>query len=211
MRFNVFLSILFLLLLPVTAHSAARKISANCVKPKTLLVLGDSLSAGYGIDARLGWVAIMEKAIAAQCWRVVNASVTGETSAGGAARLALLLKLHAPKLLLAELGANDGLRGLDPAQLRSNLDRIVQGAQASGAKVLLIGIKIPPNFGAAYLSQFEASFKSVADARKATFLPFLLAPIATDPTAFQDDRLHPNARAQSKIWAHVEAALRPML
>jgi acyl-CoA thioesterase I len=211
MRLHVLLGVLFLSLFPTFAHSAPQSTAASCVRPKTLLVLGDSLSAGYGIDAQRGWVAIMEKAIAAQCWRVVNASVSGETSAGGAARLAGLLKRHAPKLLIAQLGGNDGLRGLDPSQLRGNLDRIVQSAQASGAQVLLIGIKIPPNFGAAYLTQFEASFKGVADARKATFLPFLLASIAADPAAFQADQLHPTAHAQPKIWAHVESTLRPML
>lgn len=173
----------------------------------TVLVLGDSLSAGYGINPAQSWPALAKRDLAGRKVCVVNASVSGETSAGGLARLPALVQLHKPSLLVLALGANDGLRGLDPAQLAKNLSAMAKLARVNGAKVLIVGIRLPPNYGPDYNLAFERSFKDVAHAEKAGLLEFLLAPIALDDKAFQADRLHPTAAAQPLIWKHVKPAL----
>jgi acyl-CoA thioesterase-1 len=187
--------------------------AAAPVPQRTILVLGDSLSAGYGLANGEGWVALTAKQLPKSNpgWQLVNASISGETSAGGAARIAHELRLHHPDVVVVELGANDGLRGLDSKQLRANLARIVQLSQASGARVLVIGMRMPPNFGARYTREFEAVFADTAKAWHTAYLPFLLAPVANDRNAFQADDMHPVAAAQPKLRDYVWTQLRPLL
>ena len=180
---------------------------------KTMLVLGDSLSAAYGIPVQKGWVMRMATRLSAEKrpWRVQNISISGETSAGGRARLAKALALHKPALVLIALGANDGLRGLPTELMQANLLAMVKASKASGAQVLLIGNRIPPNYGLDYTRAFELAFRAVADAEKSALLPFLLEPIARDDAAFQADRLHPTAAAQIALEKHVFAAVLPLI
>lgn len=180
---------------------------------RTLLVMGDSLSAAYGLAAEQGWVALLEQRLAADKpgWRVVNASISGETTAGGASRIAAALKEHAPALVAIELGANDGLRGLPLEHTRANLEKMIVATKQSGAEVLLIGIRIPPNYGADYAQSFESIYTDLSKQQNTVLLPFLLAPLITDRTAFQSDNLHPTAASQPKLLDHVWSALAPML
>ncbi len=203
---------LVLLYLPVAlAEDAAAPPSS---KPgRTVLVMGDSLSAAYGLEAAQGWVALTAAGLAKSHprWRVVNASVSGETSAGGAARIDRELARSRPALVVIELGANDGLRGLPVAQTRANLERMITAAQRSGAKVLLLGMRLPPNYGREYTAAFADVFASLASQHRIALLPFLLEPIAFDRGAFLPDNLHPNAAAQRKLRDHVRPALLPLL
>jgi acyl-CoA thioesterase-1 len=179
----------------------------------TVLVMGDSLSAAYGLAASQGWVALTADRIAESKpgWRVVNASISGETTAGGASRIAAALERNKPSVVVIELGANDGLRGLPLAQTRANLDRMIRAARDSGAGVLLIGMRMPPNLGKAYTEGFAANFTGLAREYDIALLPFLLEPIARDRALFQADNLHPVAEAQPKLRDHVWTALEPML
>ena len=142
---------------------------------------------------------------------VVNASISGETTAGGAARIAAELKRHKPAVVVIELGANDGLRGLKPQLLADNLGAMIDAARDAGAKVLLVGMRMPPNYGREYTQGFERNFSELASTHKTALLPFLLEPIATDRTAFQADNLHPVASAQPKLRDHVWKSLSPLL
>jgi acyl-CoA thioesterase-1 len=178
-----------------------------------VLVLGDSLSAGYGLASGQGWVELTGRRLAASApgWRVVNASISGETSAGGASRIAGELARHRPAVVVVALGANDGLRGLPAAQMRANLERIVVASQKSGARVLLVGMRMPPNLGRRYTQGFEAVFADLSKRHRTAYLPFLLAPIAAERANFQADNLHPVAAAQPRLRDHVWTQLRPML
>lgn len=180
---------------------------------QTILVLGDSLSAGYGLNRGEGWVALLERRLKDQGYpqKVVNASVSGDTTAGGLSRLPAALAAHRPQWVLIELGANDGLRGQPLAQMRSNLDRLVALSRKSGARPMLFEMRIPNNYGAAYVSSFHRSFSEIARAQKLPLVPFFLAAIATDAEQFQDDGLHPNALAQPKLLEAVWATLKPQL
>jgi acyl-CoA thioesterase-1 len=193
---------LFLLSTPVMAAGT-----------RTLLVMGDSLAAGYHLPANQGWVELTARQMknSHPAWRVVNASISGETTAGGAARIAAILAREHPVVVVLELGANDGLRGLPLAQTREHLETMVNAAQSAGAKVLLIGMRLPPNYGRAYARDFEALFRDVADKHDTAYLPFLLAPIANERTAFQEDNLHPVAAVQPRLRDHVWPALKPLL
>lgn len=175
--------------------------------------MGDSLSAGYNLAADEGWVSLLGQRLAGRtpAWRVVNASISGETSAGGAARIAAELRRHKPAVVVIELGANDGLRGLPLAQTRANLEKMILAAKASKARVLLIGMRLPPNYGPDYTRGFERAFRELSQRHGTAFLPFLLEPIALDDRAFQADRLHPTAAAQPKLRDHVWPALSPLL
>lgn len=179
----------------------------------TVLVLGDSLSAGYGLAASEGWVALTAERIAKEApgWRVVNASISGETTAGGAARIAGELARNKPAVVVLALGANDGLRGLPLEQTRENLMRMVRAAKAAGARVLLVGMRMPPNLGRAFTEGFEQNFRTVAKQEGVPLLPFLLEPIAQDRSAFQADELHPTAAVQPRLRDHVWPALAPLL
>ena len=174
----------------------------------TILVLGDSLSAGYGLTRGRGWVALLEKKLAAEKIPalVINASISGDTTAGGRVRLAALLKQHQPKLVVLELGANDALRGLPLAMTQDNLVAMTQAAQQSGAKVLLLGMQVPPNYGRDYSQRFADLFADVARAHKAALVPFFLKGIADVPDSlklFQTDRIHPSEEAQALMLANV--------
>ena len=195
-------TVLFAFLLPGAASAAP-----------TVLIFGDSLSAGFGIAADQSWPALLAKQLAARhpAYGVANASISGETSAGGASRLPAALERFRPTVVVIALGANDGLRGLPLPQLRANLAAMVRAARGHQARVLLVGMKLPPNYGADYSTGFEQTFVSVAQQEKAALLPFLLEPIALDTAAYQPDGLHPVAAAQPKILAHVWTALKPLL
>jgi len=194
-----------------TAHVATR--SADTATSHTVLVMCDSLSAAHGLAESQGWVALIGATIASSKpgWHVVNASISGETTAGGAARVARELSLHHPEVLVIELGANDGLRGLPLQQMRTNLASMMTAAQGIHARILLIGMRIPPNYGAAYTHGFEQNYRDLAQQFGATLLPFLLEPIALDRNAFQSDNLHPVASAEPKLRDHVWTALAPLL
>lgn len=184
----------------------------------TVLVFGDSLSAGYGLAREQSWPALLAQRLsepaqstATRRYTVVNASISGETTAGGRARLAQALQQHEPRVVIIELGANDGLRGLPIAAMRDNLAAMIGAARRAGAKVLLVGMRLPPNYGPDYTRDFEATFTTLAKQEKVALLPFLLEPIAREPGAFQSDGLHPIAAAQPRILDHVWTALAPLL
>jgi acyl-CoA thioesterase I len=180
---------------------------------KSILVLGDSLSAAYGIAQARGWVALLEERLKRERldYSVVNASISGETTAGGLARMDFTLQKHKPRIVVLELGANDGLRGLPVAQMKKNLAAMIERAHQSGARVLLVGMKMPPNYGPQYTDAFEATFADLAKQHKAALLPFLLEGFADNPEMFQGDRIHPTAEAQPLILERVWQALRPLL
>lgn len=171
----------------------------------SILVLGDSLSAGYGLPDGAAWPALLAAALREQKlpWILVNAAISGDTSAGGLARLPALLDRERPVLVLIELGANDALRGQPLHATAANLRAMIEAAQAAGARVGLIGMQIPPNFGPVYTRQFRDLFTKVAQDTGTPLLPFLLEPVAADPAAFQDDGIHPTAAAQGPIADHV--------
>jgi acyl-CoA thioesterase I len=181
--------------------------------PPTVMVFGDSLSAAYGLDAAQGWVSLIEQRIAKEKpgWRVVNASISGETSAGGAARVVREVARVRPSVVVIALGANDGLRGLPVKETRRNLARMIGASQGVGAKVLLVGMRMPPNYGAEYTRAFEQTYGDLAKLFDVALLPFLLEPIARDRAAFQADNLHPVASAQPLLRDHVWTALEPLL
>ena len=180
---------------------------------RTVLVVGDSLSAAYGIASHEGWVALTGQRLAARTppWKIVNASVSGDTSAGGAGRIVAEVVRVKPAVVVIELGANDGLRGLPLRDLRRNLARMIGASQSVGAKVLVIGMRMPPNYGKAYTDEFERGFCGIATLLDAKCLPFFLAPIANDRTAFQDDNMHPTAAVQPALRDHVWPALEQLL
>jgi len=179
---------------------------------KTILVFGDSLSAGYGIRPEQAWPALLDKRLAEKRldYSVANLSISGETTAGGRSRLGEALRRHRPATVIIALGANDGLRGLPLAQMRDNLGAMIDQSRAAGARVLLAGMRLPPNYGP-YATQFERSFAELATQKKTALLPFLLEPLASRPTLFQADNLHPLAEAQPLILDHVWASLAPLL
>jgi len=182
----------------------------------TVLVVGDSLSAEYGLARGSGWVALLEQRLAREriAARVVNASISGETTAGGRTRLPALLARERPTLVVIQLGANDALRGLPLAATRDNLVAMLRAARAAGARALLVGMKMPPNYGRRHAEQFHALYGEVARAEGVPLVPFLLAGVAdaADPLAlFQADRIHPNAQAQPTLLDNVWPALRPLL
>jgi acyl-CoA thioesterase-1 len=191
---------------------------AACVPAKAetpvILVFGDSISAGYGL-ARVeqGWVALLQTRLKDEDYgyQVVNASVSGETTAGGLARLPRALMLHRPKIVILELGGNDGLRALPVAQMRANLVRMVDLASAAGAEALLLGIRMPPNYGPEYTEQFRECYADVAHDKKVPLLPFLLDDVAQFPNLMQADGIHPNEAGQPKLLANVWPSLKPLL
>jgi acyl-CoA thioesterase I len=184
--------------------------------PKAVLVLGDSLSAEYGLRRGSGWVALLENRVQEQKlpWRIVNASISGDTTSGGRSRLPALLTQHRPAVVVIELGGNDALRGLPLEMTESNLRAMAQAARAAGARVVVVGMQVPPNYGAAYTQRFADTFAQVAKAEQAALVPFLLKGVADakDPLAlFQPDRIHPNEAAQPTLLANVWPTLQPLL
>lgn len=188
---------------------------AQAAASRTILVLGDSLSAEYGLKRGTGWVALLEQRLAAEKipMRVVNASVSGETTSGGRSRLAALLARHKPDVVVIELGANDALRGLPLDMTQENLSQMTRSAQQAGAKVLLVGMQMPPNYGADYANRFAGIYPKVAQAHKAALVPFMLKGIAdsADPTRlFQADRIHPAEAAHPAILANIWPELKKL-
>jgi acyl-CoA thioesterase-1 len=180
---------------------------------KTVLVLGDSLSAEYGLARGTGWVTLMENRLKAEKIdaSIINASISGETTSGGRARLPALLEQHRPSVVIIELGGNDGLRGLPITSTEANLNAMINAAQKTNAKVLLVGMQIPPNYGRAYTEQFASMYSRVAKDKKTLLVPFLLEGVANQEQLFQADRIHPTAGAQSimlsNVWPHVKPLL----
>ena len=182
----------------------------------TILVVGDSLSAEYGIERGKGWVSLLEKQLAQDkhSATVVNASISGDTTSGGRSRLPALLKQHRPTLVVIELGANDALRGLPLKMTQDNLLAMTRAAKATGAKVLLVGMQVPPNYGRRYSEDFAALFGSVSKSEGTALVPFLLKGVADVPNAealFQADRIHPKAQAHPTMLANVWTGLKPLL
>lgn len=180
---------------------------------KTVLVMGDSLSAAYGMPASKGWVSLADARLRRvhPGWSMVNASVSGETTAGGVSRLPRQLDRVKPAVVVIQLGANDGLRGLPLERMRANLDRMIVLSKASGAKVLLVGMRMPPNLGRAYTDGFANTYTQLARRHDVALLPFLLEPVMLDRGAFQRDNLHPTEAVQPKLANHVWPALQPLL
>ncbi|WP_073523430.1 arylesterase [Pseudomonas fluorescens] len=179
----------------------------------TVLIVGDSISAGFGLDTRKGWVALLEQRLKQEGFddKVVNASISGDTSAGGLARLPAALAAHKPDVVVIELGGNDGLRGQPPAQLQQNLASMIQKSRDSGAKVLLLGMQIPPNYGKRYVEAFAKVFGDVAQKEKVPFVPFFLEGVGGHPELMQADGLHPAVAAQDKLLENVWPTLKPLL
>jgi acyl-CoA thioesterase I len=191
----------------IVASAAAR------AEAPVILVFGDSISAGYGLRLEQGWVELLKTRLKSQGYgdQVVNASVSGETTAGGLARLPRALEVHHPSIVILELGGNDGLRGLPIAQMRANLTQMAALSTAAGAKVLLLGMRMPPNYGPEYTKQFATVFSDLASEKKIPFVPFLLTDIALSPALLQDDDIHPNALGQPILLDNVWPTLKPLL
>jgi len=187
--------------------------AAADARVSTLLVVGDSISAAYGLPPGTGWVDLLAARLTAQKfpYRVVNASITGDTTAGGRARLPALLAAHRPAIVVVELGGNDGLRGGNLASARDNLSAMVTAIQGAGAKPLIVGMKVPPNYGSAYVREFDALFASVAQARQVPLVPFFFEGFGERNDMFQSDRVHPTAAAQPLLLDNVWPVLLPLL
>jgi acyl-CoA thioesterase-1 len=194
-----------LLLIMVCAASAAN--------PPTVLVIGDSLSAGYGIDVDQSWTALLQSRLQSQGYehRVVNASISGDTTEGGASRITAALENFGPELVILELGGNDGLRGIPTDRMRDNLKAIIETSQQSGASVIMLGIRIPTNYGSRYTSAFEGVYRDLADELQIPWIEFFMESVALDETLMQADGIHPNAKAQpillDNAWPIVSRAL----
>lgn len=182
--------------------------------PQTLLVFGDSLSAGYGLARGSGWVDLLARRIEQNHypWRVVNASISGETTAGGATRLPATLRQHRPAIVIIELGGNDGLRGLPVEAMRTNLERMINAAKRAGARPVLIGMRLPPNYGIQYTTKFHDTYRSLAQRHDIVLIPFLLERVAARADLFQLDMIHPTVQAQplilEEVWPYLEPLLR---
>jgi acyl-CoA thioesterase-1 len=181
--------------------------------PKSVLVLGDSLSAEYGLNRGSGWVALLDQKLKAEKIdaEVVNASISGETTSGGRARLPALLDQYHPSVVVIELGANDGLRGLPVSAAEANLHSMIDVARQHKAQVLLIGMRMPPNYGRAYTERFFGMYKDLSVKYKAPLVPFMLEGVADDPAMFQADRLHPTAQAHPIILANIWPKFLPLV
>ncbi|MCQ4347391.1 arylesterase [Pseudomonas stutzeri] len=179
----------------------------------TLLVVGDSISAAFGLETRQGWVSLLAERLQREVphWQVVNASVSGDTTAGGLARLPALLESHSPQLVLIELGGNDGLRGLPPGQVQQNLAGMIAQSREAGAKVVLLGMKLPPNYGQRYASAFEQVFHDLAQKKQVPLVPFFLEGVGGVEGMMQADGIHPSAAAQPVLLENLWPTLQPLL
>jgi acyl-CoA thioesterase-1 len=194
---------LFCLLIPLST-------AAQTTAP-TILVMGDSLSAEYGLQRGSGWVSLLQNRLRQQgsSWEVINASISGETTAGGLTRMAPLLQQKKPKIVLLELGANDALRGLSVKESEKNLRAMINLSKESGAKVLLFGMQIPPNYGQDYTKQFKDIYPMLASSEKIQLLPFFMSVVATNKDLFQAENIHPNEKAQAVLFKNVWGAMAP--
>ena len=199
----------------VVAFAAALQSASLAAQPKApvILIVGDSVSAGYGLPSGSGWATLLQQRLAAEHYpyRVVNASISGDTTAGGSARLPGLLAANRPAVTVIELGGNDGLRGGNLDAMEQNLDTMTLAAQRAGARVLLVGMRLPPNYGPDYVRRFEATFAAVAARHKTALVPFFFEGFGDDGQMFQPDRIHPVAAAQAKLLDNVWSALKPLL
>lgn len=179
----------------------------------TLLVVGDSISAGFGLDTRQGWVSLLQQRLKDQGFddQVINASISGDTSAGGQARLPALLAAHKPDLVVLELGGNDGLRGQPPAQLQQNLASMIDHARSAGARVVLLGMRLPPNYGVRYTTAFAQVYEQLAVDKKVPLVPFFLEGVGGVPNMMQADGIHPAPAAQSRLLENAWPAIKPLL
>ena len=189
-------------------------LSVNTAHAKTVMIVGDSISAAYGMRTEQGWVHLLQQRLNQQYpkqHRVVNASVSGETTSGALARLPKLLTTHKPDIVVIELGGNDGLRGQPPQNIQKNLNQLVQKSQQAKAKVILLGMKIPPNYGKAYTQAFENNYKVVSQTYKVPLMPFFLESVAGNKSLMQNDLIHPNAKAQPVLlknaYPYIQKAL----
>jgi acyl-CoA thioesterase-1 len=200
-------------ILLVVLYSLAWAAPAGAAERPVILVFGDSLSAGYGLVPGQGWVALLERRLNVQGYeyKVVNASVSGETTGGGLERLPRAIALHRPAVLFIELGANDGLRGLPILEFRANLERMIELGREAGARVVLAGVRVPSNYGPQYAEGFFSVYGELARARKVSVVPFLLEGMALRDDLFQDDRIHPGAAAQVILLDNAWATLEPLL
>jgi acyl-CoA thioesterase-1 len=196
-------TLLFFIVLALPAAAAERSI----------LVIGDSLSAAYGIPRTKGWVALLEERLKREQFNyiVVNASISGETAGGGRVRIKPLLERYQPAIVILGLGANDGLRGLPVEQMKANLAASIREAQVAGARVLLLGVRLPPNYGEDYTASFDAVFRELAKTHRTALVPFLLEDFAGKPEFFLPDRIHPSEAAQPLMLERIWRALRPLL
>jgi acyl-CoA thioesterase-1 len=192
---------------------AALAASACAIAAPVVLIVGDSISAGYGLPSETGWTTLLQQRLATEHYphRVVNASISGDTTAGGRARLDALLAKNRPAVTVIELGGNDGLRGGSLDAMQANLDAMAAAAQKSGSRVLMVGLRLPPNYGPAYVHRFETTFADVARARKVALVPFLFEGFAEDDAMFQGDRIHPVIAAQARMLDNVWPQLKPLL
>ncbi|HEX3061542.1 MAG TPA: arylesterase [Usitatibacter sp.] len=199
--------------LAVAVLAAALALAAAGAQARTVMVFGDSLSAAYNLPVDKGWVHLVEQKIrdAKLGWNVVNASVSGETTAGGLRRLPEDLKRHHPDIVVIELGANDALRGQPVAGIRSNLVEMIKLARKARAEPVIVGLMIPPNYGIDYAAEFQRLYPALARAEKAPLVPFLLEGIADKPEMFQADQLHPTAEGEVRVAENVWATLKPVL
>lgn len=201
------------LLLAVACVYGATAYGAGDSGDQIVLVMGDSLSAGYGIALESSWPSLLQRRLSEEGYghRVVNASISGETTSGGARRLGALLKEHEPQLVVIALGANDGLRGIRPDEVRRNLVQMINAAKVVGATPVLVRVRIPPNYGPGYTGSFEAVFDELGQDREVVYAPFMLERFAANPASFQRDGLHPTAEAQPQIldtlWPSIRDAL----
>ena len=202
-----------LLLTLLMAFSVPLVWAKETAQQGTLLVIGDSLSAAYGIDVNEGWVALLSDRLAAEGYplRVINSSVSGDTSANGLSRLPTLLADYQPAIVIIELGGNDGLRGLSLKELKSNLTQMVEQSQAAGAQVLVLGVQIPSNYGAGYTRLFSDTFVQVADEGSTALVPSFMSGMETSIELFQDDGIHPSAKAQPLLLDNTWTELKPLL
>jgi acyl-CoA thioesterase-1 len=212
---KTFLITLSILLLS-TSSSIAYSSTGTAISPAestTIMVYGDSLSAGYGLPQKTGWVSMLKTQLKKQqaVYQIINASISGETTLGGLNRIEQALKRHHPNIVIVELGANDGLRGLPIKSIHDNLEAIVKACKQNKASILLVGMRLPPNYGTAYTKKFSAIYQQIAKRHELRLVPFLLAGFGDKPEYFQEDKLHPNKNAQEKILNTVWKVLHKMI
>ncbi len=211
-RFNLLFNV-FTAVSLIVSTLVALPVNAKQTSPQTIVVFGDSLSAAYGIPQHEGWVALLQQRLTQQKlnYQVINASISGETTSGGLSRISDMLKTQKPSIVIIELGANDGLRGLSAVETSNNLEAMIQQAKKTNAKVLLLGMKIPPNYGLKYSRQFSENFQNLAKKHSIQLVPFFLEGVAGNPDLIQADGLHPTAAAQAKLLGNVWLILTKML
>jgi acyl-CoA thioesterase-1 len=212
---KTFLIALSILLLS-TSSSIAYSSTGTAISPTeatTIMIYGDSLSAGYGLPQKTGWVTLLKKQLKTQqsVYQVINASISGETTLGGLNRIEQVLKRYHPNIVIVELGVNDGLRGLPIKSIHDNLEAIVKACKQSKASILLVGMRLPPNYGVTYIQKFSSIYQQIAKRHELRLVPFLLAGFGDKPEYFQEDNMHPNENAQEKILTNVWKVLHKMI